>query len=630
MQQSSRRPSARLLVPAAALAAALAVPSVASADIATTTITSPAPGTVLQGTVFVNIGGAGTTARTTTVTGTAPGAADGETVDLVCDVRFYGRSQVVEVSQGPVPVADGRFSSSTVVVPQLPCTLRAIPTDEVVGNDDALSPAQQAAFTGPPILAGQYTAYRFEPGGDTPNVFTQTSQGQAGGVAQYNSASLPFSLGGGGAANGGGLAVSYTAEDTNLLGVFYGSASLSRFGATAVRTRARTSARDAPDAVDLADAGMVVDGRAAIPFFQTLSGEFGSVVSESVDPVTGDLTLVETAPVVFTGDPGVLTSTGVRLRRTIVQDHAGRQTTFRDTVESTDGDGHRVELRYSQGVMPSQVTGPLDLVQVAPPAFRVPWSSDVYATPAAGDAIPVAPAGPAAIYAHAPQFGAPGDTGAVGAGPEGAFTFDAAPSDGRFLSPSSFVIRFVRDVPAGGSTSLRHVYSQDPTQAGLERLVDDALGRTRPGPATPTPVAPLPGSAPLPSAPAPIPPVSFLDPTERLSLAARGLLLKPRLARYVRDGRRSSVVLSRAPAGRYSVAIRRYVKNGRTLASGATTRTTTGTVKIALRRSRYGARYLDAKRRRGETQVKVRVEVAYTAPGRRTTRVKKIRVVAFR
>jgi hypothetical protein len=172
------------------------------------------------------------------------------------------------------------------------------------------------------------------------------------------------------------------------------------------------------------------------------------------------------------------------------------------------------------------------------------------------------------------------------------------------------------------------VYSQDPTQDGLEQLVDDALGRTRP--TTPPPAAPQPGTAPLPTSPAPAAPVSINDPTERLSLAARGLLLKPRLARYVRDGRKSNVVVSRTPPGRYTVAIRRYVKNGRTLSSGAVTRTSTGTVKVPLDRSHYGAKYFADKRRKGQTAVKVRVEVSYTAPGQKTKRIKKIRLVQFK
>lgn len=639
-QSPARRPRARLLVPVTALAVLLALPAVASADVSTTQITAPGPNAVLEGSVVATVSGGVTGSPLTTVSGTAPGAADGDTVDIFCDVSFYGLSQVAEISEGPVTITDGRFSSSDVVVPQLPCTLRAVPTDEGVANNDSLTAAQQAAYTGPPVLAGQYVAFGITPGATAPNFYRATSRGQTRGVAQYNSAGS-VAPAGGGLASFGGLAVSYTSEDTNLRSVFYGSGMLGWFGGTVPAARSRASTRKAPD-VDLADAGLVVDGRPAVPFLGSDTGEFSSIVSHEVDPATGNLTLVETAPIVFTDGPtpgavpavpGLPPTAGLRLRRSVVQDHDGRQSTFRDTLEATDDAAHHVEVRYSEGVTPPVVTGPLDLVQTAPPAFRVPWTSgDAYTAPSAGDAIAAAPAGPATIYAHAPQFGVPARARATAraasgpGGPEGAFTFDAAPSDGRFLSSSSFVIRFVRDVPAGGSTAIRHVYSQDPTQDGLDRLVDDALGRVRP---TTPPDPPLPGAAPLPTSPAPGTPASIIDPTERLSLAARGLLLKPRLARYVRDGRRSSLVLSRAPAGRYTVAIRRYVRNGRTLASGAVTRTSAGTVKIAVHRSHYGARYLDAKRRRGETQVKVRVEVSYTAPGQKTKRVKKIRVVQF-
>lgn len=638
MKQSlGRRPRARLLVPAATIAALFLVPAVASADITATRITSPSAGAILEGAAeFPPPETPGST--TTTVTGTATGAATGDTVDIVCDATFYGLSQVVELTGGPVTVTDGTFSTSDAVVPELPCTLRAIPSDEGVTSDDALTTAQQAAYTGPLVYAGQYQAFGLEPGATRPNLVLNATRGQARGVAKYLSAGLgsPFE---GQLGSLGGIAASFTSDGGNLRAMFNGSGMLGSFAKLAPTTASGRAATRAVPPVDLADAGLVVDGRPASPFFASDTGEYSQIVSHRVDPVTGDLTIVETAPIVFADtSPGgtfQLPSAGLRLRRTLVQDHDGRQITYRDTFESVDEAPHGVEVRYSEGVALPEVVGPHGFVQTVPPAYRVPWTSgETFSTPAAGTAIAPAPAGPATIYAHAPQFAVPAATrastraAASTGGPEGAFTFDAAPSDGRFLSPSSFVIRFVREVPAGGSTAIRHVYSQDATQEGLEELIDDALGRVRP--TTPPPADPLPGTAPLPTKPAPVTPAALIDPTERLSLAARGLLLKPRYARYVRDGRRTNVVLSRAPAGRYTVAIRRYVKNGRTLASGAVTKTSTSTVRIPVKLSRSGARYFEDKRRRGQTEVKVRVQVTYTAPGQKTKRIKKIRVVRFR
>lgn len=231
MKQSlGPRPRARLFVPAAALAAIFAVPAVASADVDTTRITSPAPGAVLEGASVVTPGGS-SGSLTTTVSGTAPGAADGDTVDIFCDATFYGLSQVVELTGRAVTITDGRFSSSDVVVPQLPCVLRAIPTDEGVANDASLTPAQQAAYTGPAVLGGQYQAFGLVPGSDVPNLFTGT-RGQARGAAQYISAGTSSPIDGqfGGI---GGLRGSWTAENQNLRAVFFGSGLLGGFAAQA-------------------------------------------------------------------------------------------------------------------------------------------------------------------------------------------------------------------------------------------------------------------------------------------------------------------------------------------------------------------------------------------------------------
>ncbi|WP_026911225.1 hypothetical protein [Patulibacter minatonensis] len=629
-----RRTSGRILASTAVLAAVFAVPAVASADVERTTVLTPADGTVFEGADASSVlGGSGVGTGSTRVTGIAPGAADGDEVDLVCAITVYGESQLTPLKGKPVTIEDGAFSATTDGLPPYTCRVLAIPAG--LPYRDGLTPAQQAAFTGPRVLGGVHVDSDDLPG--SPPGVSVTYRGQGRGLAFYAGLAFPFVSG------AGGMIQSYVVDDTDYRAVFFGTGTIGTFGGLAGRGVAR-----AASAIDIEDAPLVVDGRPAAP--APVDGdESASVVSHSVDTTTGDMTTVESAPVLFAEATRLrardAATTGVTIRRTTVQDHDGRQTTFRDTFESTDGAAHSIEVRYGEGTIPaSSVPGSGGVEQTVPATFRIPWTSgESFVEPAAGDPIAAAPAGPATIYLHAPQYApissdratsrAAGErvsarADADGAGPEGAYTFDAAPTDGRFLGDGQFVVRFVRDIPAGGSTAIRHVYSQDATRAGVDELVADALGRTP----VPPPADPLPATTPLPTQPAPVSPSSspFFDPTLRLANAARGLLLKPRLGRHLRDGRKTRVVVSGLPAGRYTVAIRRYEKNGRTLASGAITHPKGGTVKVPVDLSRYGKEYFALKRIRTRSDVKVRVEVKFTAPGQKTIKRKNIRLLRFR
>ena len=249
-----------------------------------------------------------------------------------------------------------------------------------------------------------------------------------------------------------------------------------------------------------------------------------------------------------------------------------------------------------------------------PASFRLPWSTgDAYVSPEAGDEFGPAPGGPTTIFIH----GARQDFSQIATRrarradallprAEGALSFDSAPSNVTFLDEGVFVVNFVRDIPAGGSAGVGQTLLQDLTQTGLDDLLKPAA--PAPGP------APLPTTAPLPTQPPVVPKAPF-NPLPILARSTGRVLLTPAQGRRLRDRKPVTVTTKGMPAGRYGVTIRRRVPKGRTIASGIRTIKTDGTLKVTLRLTKYGKRYLAQKRTRKAKSVPVRVIVTWTPPG---------------
>lgn len=547
--QRVRRSSVVTSISAAALVAAVALPAAAPAAVSTTSVTVPSNDAVFDGVSASPLSGIGN--ETTTVSGVAPGAADGDRVTIVCSYTANG--VLILMPLGSSATIEGGAFSATVQQPAYTCRLRAVPIDFDYGQlpeDTDLS-----AYAGPRVLGGSHFEFTVDDPGqpfDGAQVL-QSTRGQGKGLVLATG--MASSVYGGGLLGwpGGGLYASVLIDDTYWRTLFGPSALLGGFGAFG----------ESPTPGDVADAGLLVDGRPAM-IALGVGDERSQLLSRTVDPVTGDLTFVESAPIalIAEGEPDAeptLTPSGLRVERSYRQDHEGRQITIGDVFRSTDGAAHRIEARYTESLLQEQYGEDEGEIVKEPASFRLPWATgEDYVVPKAGDSFGAAPPGATTIWVHGPRldfstlFGprtrsarprAAGD-GGLPARAEGAFTFDAPPTDVKFLSPGVFVARFVRDVPAGGTASVGHVYSQDLTPAGLDDLVDGDGGTDVPAPPATTPLPTEPGPAPPPLCALPF--ASLVDiqpagtshrPRVRL-VGAASPTLAGRAVEVRRDGRR--------------------------------------------------------------------------------------------
>lgn len=259
---------------------------------------------------------------------------------------------------------------------------------------------------------------------------------------------------------------------------------------------------------------------------------------------------------------------GLELQRTIVQDHDGQQATVTDVYRSTDGQAHKLDVLYSEGFglpfdgrvdgggcsplscpplgravakaaanpsslrdrvqdlvarEPEPEFDPQEFYEALAPKFRIPWETGAsWERKAQSDPLSTPPAGASTVYTRFPALFSLLSGGMGGEPPSpddiksvyGAITFGSRPDGGVFVvdplfgsmfrTSSQFVARFVRDVPADGSTPITQVYSQSRDTAEVEALAADAERRLTPAPpADPPKVAP-PVAAP-PAARVPVP-----------------------------------------------------------------------------------------------------------------------------
>lgn len=669
-----RRSRAAAFTTAAAMAAVFAVPAVASAEVRSTTITSPDPDSVFDSSSTYLFSSPFDDEKTIRVSGRAPGAEDGDRVRIICTITGNGALEALPLEFESVEVQDEAFTAD-VATPPLTCRLRAVPAS--FEYDEEIDESAVAPFVGPRALGGGFRVidYGEEFGGGAPQYegvqsFFST-RGQRQGIVFNVGAASYYGYSGPGLTGSGGIYVTALVEDTYYRFLFGPSAMLGSF--------LGLDGDSVPEGVG--ESGLVVDGWPA--FVAALSGDRKSkVLSRTLNPTNGDQTVVESAPVAFApDDPGSgsgiadLPSAGITLERTTTQDKDGRQVRVNDVFRSTDGAAHRIEARYGESVYQDFYGDYDDEILVEPASFRIPWDTgDAYVVPEAGRTFGPAPAGPATIWLHGPRqdfsrlggatrgtagsakAAAPrggkaaerggkaaerggeaaargakavarADDGGLPRRAEGALTFDSAPTDGKFLSRGALVVRFVRDVPAGGTTSIGSTLSQDLTPEGLQDLVDG------PAPA-PNPAPPLPASTPLPTQPPVVVPVPGLpgtpNPLPKLARSTGKILISKTQGRRLRDRKPVTVTTKDMPAGRYGVTIRRRVKDGRTIANGVTTIKRDGQLKVKLRLTKYGRRYMGLKKTRNRKSVKVRVIVTWTPPGKGRMRQQTSYLTSFR
>jgi hypothetical protein len=371
-----------------------------------------------------------------------------DTVNIAC---FDLSGAYSFVFQGAPLASDGSFSvdvPATYLGSQL-CKLRALPAGYVAGDP--------SAFSGPVTSIGRARTYVVEAGPDagTPVDFFVLGQ-QLGAADDYGSLS-ECGLFDGYLYNAD---LEYTSE-TFACDDAYGL--LEEPGAHRSQIQV-----DGTDAYGTALAATIGEEAAGLP---SLS------VSHVQDPRTGDLTIVESEPLVTCpgaatppANCGAFAPSGVRDERTIEQSEGGRLVTITDRFASTDGAAHTLDLLPQQGF----VLGAFPAGEVA---YRFP-GQDAFATHAVGETVALPATGPAIVYAR--SLGAADGDPSTGQGaivyerPSPTAHFDTVYPEGSF-----FYLHQTVAVPATGVATVRAAYVQG-TTAGEVQAVAERVAATLP------------------------------------------------------------------------------------------------------------------------------------------------------
>lgn len=446
--------SIRILVFVLAAIGLLAIPSLASATVTSTSITSPADGEIVVWDSRTDIG-------TSSILGMAPGATDGDLVDILC----YSPKGYVDPIAEDVPVSSGQFTLVDLSgASGRICRLRAVPADTEPANTPT-------PFAGPLVEIDEISLNLenpADPGNLKPTGFSVYA-GQIDGSMNWN------------AAGDGGF-------EGELIDLATFSATEEVFDGTHHFNGLNGGNTESPIQIDgvngwlttnLSGAGFINE-----PNFPLLT------IDPTIDTQTGDMTL-ETSEGIITCTNDTtewwisgqecppLLETGVRLDRTITQSEKGGKAVVVDRWVSTDGQPHTISLKYREEFR---------FVDSESPAaqFRFPGHSPI-TSPLDGATV----SGPfpdnSTIYVNDPAY-ADGSTlvGRAGikmkSGADSAFFY----SDG-FDTPEFALVYANRTIPANGALEITTEFYQAFSQARLEELAGPP-GGTPPtdSPAKPT------------------------------------------------------------------------------------------------------------------------------------------------
>jgi hypothetical protein len=389
---------------------------------------------------------------TVTVSGTSDGAAPDQV-----DLRCYYAATSETIATGVALDASGNFtkqvpaSAFTSGVPAQTCVLRAVPT----GTTPAAAPGSSSPLAGPRIAPGSRSTSKASSG--SPSDYT-IERAQLAAYDDYYSAGSC------------GLADSFLFDPSTFApsqAMFYCDDYMTQFdgspGASATPATRSELRVDGLDAYLPGSTG-----------FTSYSGFPALSYTQSVDPATGNLAIAESQlAVVCAPNPHVwpagsagctsFAPAGVRLERTIVEDHDGQLVTIHDRWSSTDGHPHQLDLEVEHDFHGSaHDTG-----------FEFPWVSSQYLTHAAGDTEPGAPSAPGSFYVKESNAAADGDP----THPQGAVTYSSPPDGVRFIFDESgggtrdaLVLRYVRTLPASSSLGLTFAYATGSTLAAIQSL----------------------------------------------------------------------------------------------------------------------------------------------------------------
>jgi glucodextranase-like protein len=402
--------------------------------------------------------------QTVTIAGTAN--APGADVDIDCYQDDGSSGSMIDTVAASVPVQNDGTFSTTVPIANLNasgnselCRLRAVDSS-VTAPTTGLS-----AFTGPRTAYSYLDLYRT----DDYYLFVQ----------QLTTADDYLSLG------GCGLDESYSDDPT---GAFAGHGF------------------DCNDWVDVrsqsdpSKSGITVDGEPA--YFPSAARSRNhsaagipvlTIDSVTQDPTTGDVTVVETEPIVFCqGNPPVPATgcatfipAGVQDHRTITQARGGHVVTIHDAFSSTDGSAHSADLllENDQAFGTTSNDGNQDYLFPGQSSWLQTTGGESETLPA--DAIGTIDVRNVTVPDGSPQY------------PLGAITYFQAPSGPPTFATGRegnqvFDVPENLSVPASGSATLDYAYASDTTADALAS--DVAISKDAVEPPAVTITAPADGS----------------------------------------------------------------------------------------------------------------------------------------
>jgi hypothetical protein len=567
----------RRSLPLAVALAVLALAAPAQAEISASRISAPADPHF----VLVDFD---KPAPTIDIAGTATGEGN---VDIVCvragAVHLLLRDQPVAAS-GAFALSDvpltGLPGTQVPYGPGLPCRLLAWPA--------GVTPLHMATFDGPALAISSIVRHRRSTGGPNDGAVYE---------ADVYASGLGFA------------ARAETFGSTGLFNAFQAAANSS----DALQHGLFQTGAPA-DNIDSDHFGLKIDGLAAYAPARTTNivgtyfgDNFGAraVGAEvtSFSPTTGDLTLVESDPLVrcpnavYVPTPVSCSSfvdVPVRLERTTAFSYDTRTVRVSDRWVSTDGQPHRLDLSLRQSRCYGTQGCSADVVH------RLPGDAD-YGDPVTGGRIGPIEAEP--IFSRHAGDDSLGGT-AVIPGQRADFA--------RFDTQYEFVLGYEnRTIPATGELVLTHTYVTSGLGSEIEQSLDAALApppapptdpTTPTDPTEPTEPAPPHGSTPAPSHTVAPPELSRRGQV-RVRRAGRTFVVRTRDRVQCPDGCVVTVRGSRVRAAQTTVA------------PGATAR-------VAVRLNRRGVRVLT---RRGRARLVVSLS-ARAATGAPVTRVRHLTV----
>jgi hypothetical protein len=360
------------------------------------------------------------------ITATSDGAQD-DPVDLLC---LQGTTNVV----GPLSTTLGAGGSLSYDIPEsalqdLRCRLAVVP--------DGQTTADPNVFSGPTVSGGYF------------DVFIDGAKTWAFEVDHaYAKAYTDFyDLGDCGLCH-------WQLLDTDGVGGAY----LFSYNAVLGGTHSEPGGGSRPD--------LVIDGkRAYTPYeaHRTLPGWLPLTVTHTQDPNTGDMSYVEEEPLLFCQPDDTTcssyTATAIHWKRTVKQDHEGRLVSITDELSNTDSAApHDYDVDFEEYEFNSGHSG-----------FRFPGESD-YANHAANDVVNSG-------FGPISTIGFKWSTSVVatdGDNPLGSLTVSPQPARALFLNTNGFNLQFKGTIPAGGTQTIRQVFSMGTSESELAGYIAQA------------------------------------------------------------------------------------------------------------------------------------------------------------